>query len=182
MRYAEIIQRLRQRAPSHHSVDVGLRTEAVITAELLRRGVRVLLPCGFNHRYDLVLDLDGEFVRVQCKTGRLRRGAVHFNSESVRSNSKTALRRSYDGEAEIFIVHCPEIDEIYAVPVAEAPKARRHAPGRSHGELPGHGCPLGERLCLARLAQLAEHSTCNGEVLGSNPRAGSGATPRRRRA
>jgi hypothetical protein len=103
-------------------VDVGLRTEAVITSEPLRRGVRVLTPCGFNHRYDLVLDLDGEFVRVQCKTGRLRRGAVHFNSESVRSNSSTAIRRPYDGEADGFLVHCPDTDEIYAVPVADAPK------------------------------------------------------------
>ncbi|HEX2161755.1 MAG TPA: group I intron-associated PD-(D/E)XK endonuclease [Thermoleophilaceae bacterium] len=118
----EIIRRLRTRVPSRHTVDVGLQTEAVITSELLRRGIRVLLPCGFNHRYDLVLDLDGDFVRVQCKTGRLRRGVVHFNSESVRSNSKAALRRAYDGEAEIFVVYCQETDEIYAVPVADAPK------------------------------------------------------------
>jgi len=117
-----IIDRLPKREPSRHTVDVDLRTEAVITSELLGRGIRVLLPCGFNHRYDLVLDLDGEFVRAQCKTGRLRRGAVHFNSESVRSNSKGAVRRPYDGEAEIFLVHCSETDEIYAVPVAEAPK------------------------------------------------------------
>jgi hypothetical protein len=122
VRDAEAIERLRRWVPSCHTVDVGLRTEAVITAELLRRGVRVLVPCGFNHRYDLVLDMDGEFVRVQCKTGRLRKGAVHFNSESVRSNTKTAISRPYDGDAEIFLVHCPETDEIYAVPVAEAPK------------------------------------------------------------
>lgn len=82
----------------------------------------MLTPCGFNHRYDLVLDLDGEFVRVQCKTGRLRRGAVHFNSESVRSNSSAAIRRPYDGEADVFLVHCPDTDEIYAVPVTDAPK------------------------------------------------------------
>jgi hypothetical protein len=118
----EIIDRLRRPAFSRHTVDVGLRTEATVTSELLRRGIRVLLPCGFNHRYDLVLDLDGEFVRVQCKTGRLRNGAVHFNSESVRSNSKGPLRRAYDGEAEIFLVHCPDTAEIYAVPVTDAPK------------------------------------------------------------
>jgi hypothetical protein len=122
MRDAEIIKRHRQVVASEHTVDVGLRTEAIITSELLSRGIRVLLPCGFNHRYDLVLDLDGEFVRAQCKTGRLRRGAVHFNSESVRSNSTGALRRSYDGDAEIFLVHCSETDAIYAVPVVEAPK------------------------------------------------------------
>ena len=31
---------------------------------------------------------------------------------------------------------------------------------------------MGGRLRLARLAQLVEHSTCNGEVLGSSPRVG----------
>ena len=117
-----IIEGLRRPSQSSHTVDVGLRTEAVITAELLRRGVRVLQPFGFNHRYDLVLDVDGEFVRVQCKTGRLRRGAVEFTSESVRCNSTTAVRRSYDGDADIFLVHCPDTDGIYAVPVAGAPK------------------------------------------------------------
>lgn len=118
---AGIVDKLRRRPQSQHTVDVGLRTEAIVTSELLRRGIRVLQPVGFNHRYDLVLDLDGEFVRVQCKTGRLRKGVVHFNSESVRSNTTTAQRRSYDGEAELFVVHCPDTDEIYAVPVADAP-------------------------------------------------------------
>jgi hypothetical protein len=73
MRQEEIIRRLRRRSHSRHTVDIGLRTEAVITSELLRRGVRVLTSCGFNHRYDLVL-------------------------------------------------HCPDTDEIYAVPVTDAPK------------------------------------------------------------
>jgi len=58
-----------------HPVDVGTRTEAVVLAELVKRGYRVLLPFGHNHRYDLVLDVEGRFVRVQCKTGRLSRGA-----------------------------------------------------------------------------------------------------------
>lgn len=41
-------------------------------------GFDVLTPFGENTRYDLVLD-DGEHLtRVQCKTGRLRNGAVIF--------------------------------------------------------------------------------------------------------
>jgi hypothetical protein len=51
--------------PTDHPVDVGQRTEAVILAELVKRGYRVLLPFGINYRYDLVLDLDGRFLRVQ---------------------------------------------------------------------------------------------------------------------
>jgi hypothetical protein len=38
------------------------------------------------------------------------------------SNSTTAIRRDYGGDADIFVVHCPDTGEIYALPVAEAPK------------------------------------------------------------
>ena len=54
---------------TNHPVDVGHRTEAAILSELVRRGYAVLLPFGVNQRYDLVLDLEGRFVRAQCKTG-----------------------------------------------------------------------------------------------------------------
>jgi hypothetical protein len=38
--------------PSKHPVDVGLRSEAAILSELVRRGYSVLLPFGVNQRYD----------------------------------------------------------------------------------------------------------------------------------
>lgn len=107
--------------PSSHPVDVGLRTEAAILGELVRRGYQVLIPFGTNQRYDLVLDMDDEFIRVQCKTGRKRRGCVLFNTHSVRSNTQGWLARGYEGEAELFLVYCPDIERIYAVPVNEAP-------------------------------------------------------------
>lgn len=105
-----------------HPVDIGLRTEAAVVAYLLRRGIRVLQPCGFNHRYDLVLDLEGEFVRAQIKTGRLRRGAIEFKTCSIRSNTHKAMVRDYGDEIDLFLVCCPAMDEIYAVPVSQAPK------------------------------------------------------------
>jgi hypothetical protein len=55
-----------------HPVDVGLRHEALIVSELLKQGLHVLLPHGFNRRYDLVLDLNDRFVRVQCTSCRSR--------------------------------------------------------------------------------------------------------------
>jgi hypothetical protein len=106
-------------------------------AELVRRGYRVLIPFGTNQRYDLVLEIDGAFVRAQCKTGRLRRGCVLFNTESVRINTRGWLARSYLGEVEIFLIYCPETDRIYAVPVDEAPASSgslRVAPTRNGQE------------------------------------------------
>jgi PD-(D/E)XK endonuclease len=100
------------RGSAHGGGDLG---------ELVRRGYQVLIPFGVNQRYDLVLDMDGEFVRAQCKTGRLRRGCVLFNTQSVRINTRGWLTRGYVGEAEIFLIYRPETGRIYAVPVDEAP-------------------------------------------------------------
>ena len=106
---------------SSHPVDVGLRTEAHITGELVRRGYSVLLPFGVNQRYDLVLDQGDQFVRVQCKTARLRRGCVEFSAQSIRSNTRRTITRGYRGDADLFLVYCPDTDGIYAVPVDEVP-------------------------------------------------------------
>jgi hypothetical protein len=77
---AGIDELLEPRTLSDHPVDVGLRTEAIIAGALVRMGHRVLLPFGTNQRYDMVVELDGRFLRCQCKTGRLRGGAVCFSA------------------------------------------------------------------------------------------------------
>lgn len=93
-------------------------------AALVRRGYKVLVPFGVNHRYDLVMDLNGRFVRAQCKTGRLRNGRVVYSTQSVRSNTRVAKCRPYTGEVEVLIVYCPELDRIYVVPIGDAPRTK----------------------------------------------------------
>jgi hypothetical protein len=70
------------RPPSNYPVDVGQRSEAAILAAFIERGFEVLMPWGTNHRCDVVLDLGDRFLRVQCKTGRLRNGAPTSNGQS----------------------------------------------------------------------------------------------------
>lgn len=111
---------------SNHPVDVGQRTEGAILHELIRRGYAVLVPWGVNQRYDLVLDLGHGFVRAQCKTGRLHNGAVAFYTRSIRTNTKQILKRGYRGDADLFLVYCPENRRVYAVPVEEAPGDHMH--------------------------------------------------------
>ena len=103
-----------------HPVDVGQRSEAAILAALVQRGYPVLTPFGVNHRCDLVIDCDGQLLRAQCKTGRLRNGTVRFKTRSVRSNTKGSLARGYRGEIDLFLVYCPDMETTYAVPVEEA--------------------------------------------------------------
>jgi hypothetical protein len=102
---------------SEQPVDVGQRSEAAILTELLKRGYRVLQPLGPNHRYDLVIDTGERFVKVQCKTGRLRNGVVKFRCCSIRSNTQQVLIRDYRREIDLFMVYCPDLDRVYAVPV-----------------------------------------------------------------
>jgi PD-(D/E)XK endonuclease len=110
---------------SSHPVDVGQRSEAAILATLVRRGYSVLVPFGVNHRYDLVLDLPNKFVRAQCKTGRLVDGCITFSTKSIRSNRRGVFSKDYVGDADVFLIHCPEVeDSLYVVPVEAAP---RHA-------------------------------------------------------
>jgi hypothetical protein len=99
---------------------VGQRTEAIVLAELVKRGHKVLVPFGTNHRYDFVLDTADGFLRVQCKTGRLYHGVIRFNTVSIRSNTKQTFRRPYRGDADVFLIYCPETDRVYAVDVEEA--------------------------------------------------------------
>lgn len=99
-----------------NSKDIGERTEAQVLAAFLRRGDIVLLPFGDNQRYDLALDDNGKLIRVQCKTGRLRDGAVRFKACSTYAH-RGRKSKSYKGQIELFGVYCMEIDKIYLVPV-----------------------------------------------------------------
>ena len=89
----------------------------MVLAALLRAGKTVLQPFGDNQRYDIVIDEGGKFFRIQCKTGRVRDGAIRFSTCSVRYDQSA---RSYVGEIELFGVYCPETDKVYLVPIAEA--------------------------------------------------------------
>ena len=101
-----------------HPSDKGSRTEAIALAELVKRGYSVLTPFGSNHRYDLVVDQDGEFVRIQCKTGRYRDGTMIFNAISS-SNGSKIKNQGYHGQADVFVVYCPDLDKIYWIPVED---------------------------------------------------------------
>jgi hypothetical protein len=101
---------------------VGDLSVAMVTGALLRAGKNVLKPLSDGLRYDLAIEEAGALSRIQCKTGRLRRGAIIFNTASVTANGKRS--RGYDGDAEFFGVFCPETDEVYLVPIAATAKVK----------------------------------------------------------
>ena len=101
-------------------------------------GYTFLMPFGENTRYDLVIDDGLKFSRVQCKTGRLRDGAIRFkacSSYAHHPNPKT-LRRDYIDQIDFFGVFCPETGGVYLVPIEDAllrwQVALRFSPARNN--------------------------------------------------
>ena len=101
---------------------IGDVTEAMILAALVRKSRTVLVPFGDNARYDLVYEEAGKFVRVQCKTGRVKNGCVRFATASSYAH-RGGKRNGYEGEADYFGVYRPQTNDCYLVPLSDTPKA-----------------------------------------------------------
>ncbi|MBA3321569.1 MAG: hypothetical protein H0T45_09045 [Pyrinomonadaceae bacterium] len=95
----------------------GTLTESKILAAFVEAGYLVSLPFGDGHKYDLIIDDGRRVQRVQCKTGRVRHGSLHFNACSFSGNAGT--RRDYKDSAEVFAVLNVETGDVYVIPVKE---------------------------------------------------------------
>jgi hypothetical protein len=94
---------------------VGDLSEIMVIEELVRAGCSVAVPLGENNRYDLIAEMQGALVRIQVKTGRLRKGAVIFNCYSSHSHRNGTACRPYTNEVEYFGVYCRELEAVYLV-------------------------------------------------------------------
>jgi len=92
--------------------------EAAVLHALTAAGLLVLTPFGRFGPYDLVVETTpGSFVRVQVKSGRIRKGCVEFNCRGTDHGRGTG---SYLGRADVFAVHVHATGTQFVVPVAEA--------------------------------------------------------------
>jgi hypothetical protein len=95
---------------------IGNLSEAKVLVALIEAGYVVSRPFGDGCKYDFVIDDGKSLQRVQCKTGRVKRGCIVFNAYSVAGNSG-GKRQGYSELADIFAVYCPENEQTYLVPV-----------------------------------------------------------------
>src|SRR5260370_39923710 len=95
--------------PKQNPKAIGERSQAVIIFKLLEAGYHVLTPYGDNTRYDLVIeDADGQFWRVQGKTGWVEAGGayIEFDTASLYDRTRTGRtehrKKDYRGQIEQF--------------------------------------------------------------------------------
>ena len=89
-------------------------------------GYAISVPFGENTRYDLVIDNGTRLERVQCKTGRFRKGAIRFATCSTYAHHKEPRlpHRDYVGEIDSFAVYCHSTNAVYLVPIKDVSTAR----------------------------------------------------------
>ena len=96
----------------------GARTEAAVASALVRVGAEVYLPAfGSYGRVDLVYELDGRLVRVQCKTACRIGETLRFWTCSNTGNTPI----SYSGQVDEFGVYSPDTEMVYLVPAVDLP-------------------------------------------------------------
>lgn len=102
----------------------GAITQTAVVYELVRHGYGVSLPVREFERWDAIVEEDRQLYRVQIKTGRLQNGAIIFNTSSSYAHKsgdryRQTPSKGYVGDADVFIVFCPDNHGFYWVPVED---------------------------------------------------------------
>src|SRR5437868_416540 len=94
-----------------------------VARALIQAGKHVYLPFfAADSRVDLVYEDSHGFHRVQCKTSRLLGDVIAF---CTCSNTKN-VRKDYRTDVDSFGVYCPELGQVFLVPVADVPARAGH--------------------------------------------------------
>lgn len=99
---------------------IGEISESAIITRFLQLGYVVLTPYGGNQRYDLVIeDAEGQFWRIQCKTGRIDEDstAIKFNTAIRNVTGKNRQSRHYQGQCDYFAVYYEKLNKVYLISV-----------------------------------------------------------------
>lgn len=103
----------------------GNITELTCLIGFMSMGFDCSIPYGDNCRYDIIVDVGDELLRVQCKssTNPIKNGirdldAFCFSTVTQTTNTKETIRRRYD-ESQIDYFATAYNGKVYLVPVSE---------------------------------------------------------------
>ena len=103
----------------------GNKAEISVLRELVMNDFTVLEPYGDNEPYDIVVELDSEFRKLQVKSSRFKKGSIIVSLKRTNMTSDGAQNKYYTAdEIDAYAVYSPEFDVNYYVPFEEAPKSQ----------------------------------------------------------
>jgi PD-(D/E)XK nuclease superfamily protein len=94
----------------------GALAEAKVAAAALELGIGISKPIA-PLAYDLVFDVGGELVRVQCKWVLTRGDTIELRCRRCRRGRDGLIHRSYEpGTVDAFAGYCRRLDRCFLVP------------------------------------------------------------------
>jgi hypothetical protein len=98
----------------------GAIAEAAIAAAAIKLGVRVLRPLDEGGRYDLVFDVGGTLLKVQCKWAPRKAGVIVVNTRTSRLTPRGYVRGTYTAaEVDAIAAYCPDTDRCYLLAIED---------------------------------------------------------------
>ena len=149
----------------------GATAESAIAAEAVRLGFDVFVPPFGSPRADLVLGICERLLRVQCKTARLRDGAVVLRGQTCRRTATGFKHTTYTpAEIDVIAGYCPELRRCFAVPMSYfGDRVQMHLRLESARNGQRAGLHFARDYELGAIAQLEERSAGSRKVGGSSP-------------
>ena len=108
-----------------YTQSLGNTTELQCITAFIQLGYQVSIPYGNGAKYDFIADVDGELLKVQCKTSHMLRdhgkddpGAFSFSTCTQTTNTKKTSRFTYS-KSDVDYFMTVYNNEFYIVPVSE---------------------------------------------------------------
>jgi len=98
----------------------GAVAEAAITAKVIQLGLTVLRPLCEGRRYDLVIDLEPQLLRIQCKLAQRLGGVLSVRLKTSRYTPNGYITTSYSAaEVDAIAAYSPELNRCFLIPISE---------------------------------------------------------------
>lgn len=113
---------------------IGNVTELKCISKFIELGYEVSIPYGNGARYDFIADVNGELLKIQCKSSSaVDEDAFSFKTTSTTTNTIKTIRHNYTKQEIDYFATCWK-DIVYLVPVEECSTAKtlRLKPPKNH--------------------------------------------------
>jgi prevent-host-death family protein len=150
---------------------IGAIAETAVAAEAIQLGFDVYRPIVDGGRCDFLFEVQGQPLRVQCKSAPMRRDVVVVRARTCRRGPNGFVHGVYSShEVDVIAAYCPELKRCFAVPIttfgAGGTVYLRLTPTRNGQRA---GLHFADDYPLGAVAQLAERLGGTQEARGSNP-------------
>jgi len=99
----------------------GAAAEAAIAAAAIELGLIVLRPLCEGGRYDLIIDLEPELLRVQCKVAQRLSGVLLVRVKTNRCTPGGYISTSYTAaEVDAIAAYSGDLHRSFLIPISEA--------------------------------------------------------------